>query len=333
MGFKNIKDVFEAFQNLKVLVIGDVMVDAYIYGSVKRISPEAPVPVVNVKKRENRLGGAANVALNIASLGAEPILCSLIGNDPEAEVFSALLKESKLPTEGIIKSDHRITTVKNRILAGSQQMLRIDSETDVKQSDLECKSLLSHIKKLARLCHLIIFEDYDKGCIDENIIEGTISFAKEHNIPTAVDPKKRNFLSYKDCTLFKPNLKELAEGIKLDIDPARHETVKQALIALQNIMPHENSLVTLSEHGIQFQNSKDSFNLPAHIRNVSDVSGAGDTVVSIAGLCLALGLPPRFFSALSNLGGGIVCEDLGVVPIDKHKLIKEAIENDVESYL
>lgn len=325
----SISEIFEAFKGKTVLVLGDVMVDSYVHGNVKRISPEAPVPVLSVNKRERRLGGAANVAMNIQALGATPILCSIVGDDEAGSTFQQLLEYEKMSSKGIIRSQNRVTTIKHRILSGSQHLLRVDSEDTHALVDLDRKSLLQHIKNLIEECDLIIFEDYDKGTLDPVVIAETIALAREKNIPTAVDPKKRNFLSYTNASLFKPNLKELKEGLGIDFNVEEQEELEEAVKQLNMQIKADHELVTLSEHGVFFQSSSESGKHAAHLRSIADVSGAGDTVISIAGLALTLELPLAFIAELSNLGGGIVCESPGVVPIDKDRLIKEAESNPI----
>jgi len=331
MNFKNAESLFEAISKLKVLVIGDVMVDSYIWGTVSRISPEAPVPVVLAKSKEKRLGGAANVALNVQSLGATPIPCAIVGDDLDGEFFLERLNERGIPNKGVITSSERVTTVKERILAGSHQMLRVDSESDKDMSEIEQKSLLAHIKNLLPECDVVIFEDYDKGVINKTIISETIEEAIRLGIPTVVDPKKRNFLDYKGATLFKPNLKELREGMKLDVDPKDMDSVKSAAKALQEALNAKMIMVTLSEHGVFIKDNGETHHIPAHIRQISDVSGAGDTVISIVACALAAGLDAKRTAALANLGGGLVCEYVGVVPINKNDLLEEAIEQKIFS--
>lgn len=318
--------LFKKFENLKVLVIGDVMVDSYVWGKVSRISPEAPVPVVSVQRREKRLGGAANVALNVKALGAEPVLCSVVGHDDEGADILDLLARRNLSPEGILRSEGRITTVKHRILAGSQHMLRIDAETD-RELDLQERNMLTdRVARLAAGADVIIFEDYDKGVLTPEVISAVIEKARQTGIPTVVDPKKRNFLSYSGCSLFKPNLKELKEGLKADFENFDIEEIKKAVEQLRALMPIERALITLSEHGIFISDFASSHHLPAHKREIADVSGAGDTVVSIAALCLAAGASLEEIAFLSNLGGGLVCEHLGVVPVDRQKLQEEALK-------
>lgn len=329
MPYDTLNQLFDTFKDKKVLVLGDVMLDAYIYGSVKRISPEAPVPVINVERREKRLGGAANVALNVQALGAKPILCSVVGDDEEGAAFSDLLLKRGITDKGIIRSQKRITTVKHRVLSGSQHLIRIDSEMDDPLNELDRKSLQSHISGLIDECDLIIFEDYDKGCLDTDTIKKTITQANKAGKITAVDPKKRNFLHYENCTLFKPNLKEMREGLGISVDPTQIKSLKAGVDQLNTSINAEQALITLSEHGVYYQNSKENGRLPAHLRSISDVSGAGDTVISVAALTLAAGMPLAFVAELANLGGGIVCESPGVVPIDLDRLKAEAIQNEV----
>ncbi len=322
-----IQQTFKSFNNLNVLIIGDVMVDAYMWGDVNRISPEAPVPIVSIVKKENRLGGAANVALNIQAMGANPILCSVIGDDNGSKLFLDLLKKQKLSSEGIIKSKKRNTTIKTRVIAGNHQMLRVDEEIETPIEPSEIKELSEKINKLilSKKVNVIIFEDYDKGCITPELIKITVAFAKQKNIPIVVDPKKRNFMSYSGVTLFKPNLKELKEGLKSDFNHNNInelEKIAAAFIKKQNI---NTVLITLSEKGVYTHSAKTKMVIPAHVRNISDVSGAGDTVISLAALCLALNLSPLLSATLANLAGGLVCEKVGVVPIEKQQLLNEAI--------
>lgn len=296
------------------------MIDSYLHGKVERISPEAPVPVLNVTKREARLGGAANVALNLKSLGAEPTLVALIGNDVLGKEALRLMEESKLSTQGLVVSESRPTTVKQRVIAGSQQMLRIDEEVDTPASAIENDSLFSIIEKLLPEAQVVIFEDYDKGVISKPLIQKVVALAKGLSIPTTVDPKKRNFLSYEGVTLFKPNLKELKEGFP----QVAQLSLKEQLLELKMQLGIKAIMATLSEKGVVITDGDEFIEIKAHIRQIADVSGAGDTVISIASLALAIGLPLRWVAELSNLGGGLVCEKLGVVPIDKKELFAEA---------
>ncbi len=291
MNLDNLEDIFNRFNDLRILVIGDVMIDSYIWGKVERISPEAPVPVVTVTKRESRLGGAANVALNIQALGATPVLCSVIGDDPESDLLLELLREKNIHSDALIKSDQRPTSVKQRIISGSQHIVRIDSESDSYLSPEEKILLIKKIRNLISVVDAVIFEDYDKGVLDEEVISVTVDEAKRLGIPTIVDPKKRNFLHYRGVTVFKPNLKELKEGLKIDFSVNDKKSFEAAVSSLRSKLHHNTTLLTLSEKGVFIASETENHYIPAHLRNISDISGAGDTVVSIASLCTALRLP------------------------------------------
>ena len=324
--FSSLQEIFQAFNKLKVLIIGDVMIDSYLWGNVERISPEAPVPIVHVQRRDYRLGGAANVALNVQSLGATPILCSVIGDDGDGASFLSLLKNNKLSAEGIVRSAERITTIKHRVISGSHHMLRVDQEIDTSITKEDTSRLIEKAKKLVSKCDVVIFEDYDKGSINKQVITEVIAFCNKVGVPTVVDPKKRNFLFYQKASLFKPNKKELKEGLKLDGNLKDKKEIEKAAQELKKQLKADTVLITLSEKGVYIDNGDVTHLIPAHIREISDVSGAGDTVISIAALCYALGLSAKLLAALANLGGGIVCEQVGVVPIDKTTLLEEALK-------
>jgi rfaE bifunctional protein kinase chain/domain len=320
----DVKKLFDSFSNLRVLIIGDVMLDSYIWGSVDRISPEAPVPVVSVKRKDFRLGGAANVALNIASMGAKPILVSLIGNDDDGKKLIQRLNENQMGKDGIVVSSARPTTVKTRVIASHQHVVRVDEESDREVNETEEKWLIEKIEKLLPQSDVVIFEDYDKGVINSSIISKTVQLAQANKIPTIVDPKKRNFLFYKGVSLFKPNLKELREGLKVEVNAANQEQVENAVAILKEKLNASGVMVTLSEHGVYIDYQNQKVKLSAHPREIADVSGAGDTVVSVAALCLALNQNAETIAELSNLAGGLVCQHIGVVPIDKEELLNEA---------
>jgi len=325
-----VRDMFRQFNDLNVLVIGDVMIDSYVWGKVNRISPEAPVPIVSVSRKERRLGGAANVALNLQALGANPILCSVIGVDPEGQAFLDLLRQQKLSQKGILKIRDRITTVKTRIIGNNTQLVRVDDEIDEDIPSGETQQLLtlityivSHVK-----IDVIIFEDYNKGLITPRLISRVVELARSKGIPTCVDPKKRNFNAYKGVTLFKPNLKELREGLKLDMSGDNINELQRAVSSYRVKQKVDTILVTLAEKGVITNSRKIKEHLPAHIRTIADVSGAGDTVISVAALCLALKCEDILTAAIANLSGGLVCEQIGVVPVNKEQLLEEALKLD-----
>jgi len=319
--------VFSTFPSLTALVIGDVMIDAYLFGSVDRVSPEAPVPVVSVSSKENRLGGAANVALNVKALGAKPILCCVVGQDENAKIFNELMSSNELSNEGVITDPTRPTTVKTRVISHQQQMLRIDEENSaVLDEDVTAKMTSKIVSILeSRKVDVVIFEDYDKGLITPQLIETVVAKANELKIPITVDPKKRNFTAYKNVTLFKPNLKEIREGLDVAVNPVNQTNLNAAFEALKKSLNCEYALITLSELGMYITNGDTQKIIPAHVRNIADVSGAGDTVISVASLCLGSGTDAIFATQMANLAGGLVCEKVGVVPVDGEQLKNEAL--------
>jgi rfaE bifunctional protein kinase chain/domain len=325
MNHAAISGAFNKFKQQTILVIGDIIVDAYCQGSVSRISPEAPVPILDIKHKEHRLGGAANVALNISGLGAQPILCSVIGRDQGAKNVFDLMHKQGLNTDGVFQSTKRITSVKTRLMSGHTQLLRMDEEQTnlIDKSDRD--TLLAFILGFigTEKPDAIIFEDYDKGTIDQSLIESVIGIAQKVNIPVTVDPKKRNFFEYQGATLFKPNMRELIEGLNI---PSLRSTEKDLHIAFEKLiekMPVEMAFFTLSSDGVFITNGHENFHHPAHKRNISDVSGAGDTVISVATCALAAGLGMQEISYLSNLAGGFVCQFPGVVAIAATELKNE----------
>lgn len=325
------KDIFQKFNNLNVVVIGDIMVDSYQWGKVERISPEAPVPICAVTKIENRLGGAGNVALNLKAMGANPILCSVIGEDSNGENLLHLMQQEGMTTDYILQSTDRPTTTKTRIIGNNSQMLRIDNESietlDRKEETAFLKRIESLFSKMK--IDVVIFQDYDKGVITERVITTTTSQANKKNIPITVDPKHRNFSLYKDVTMFKPNLKELKEGLKIEFDKPTQENLENASLLLKDKQRIEKVFITLSEYGVFFadysKKQAEVVLLPANVRKIADVSGAGDTVISVASLCLALAIEPKEIAKISNLAGGLVCEEVGVVPINKDRLYRELL--------
>ena len=311
------------FNGLKALVVGDVMIDVYSKGVIERMSPEAPVPIVNVKTRFARLGGAANVALNLKALGAEPILCSVIGDDESGKTLIGLMQETGLDTSGLATSPSRPTTVKHRIFDSERQVLRMDEESTADLNDEEHQGLLDVIEQTLETHRfdVILLQDYNKGVLTEKMIQTIIALAEKKGIPVVVDPKKKNFFTYQGVTLFKPNAKELREG--LGVTAETPEELQAAMLTLQQRISCEYLMVTLSDKGVMMLYNGNFLHLPAHPRTIVDVSGAGDTVLSVAALCVALQASPETIATLSNLAGGLVCEEVGVVPINKERLAEE----------
>lgn len=324
---ESVSRLFTGFNDLNVMIIGDVMVDSYIWGNVDRISPEAPVPIVWVEKRENRMGGAANVGLNVKALGANAIICSVIGHDQKGIDFLNLLVKEDMSHDGIIRSDDRLTTTKFRVFGNHTQMLRVDEEHTGELNENDYNQLIEKLSQIFenKRIDVIVFQDYDKGVINQELINYVVAAAEELNIPVVVDPKRKNFLNYKHVTLFKPNLKEVREGLNMIFDPNNKEELEKAISKLSGILNTEMVLNTLSEKGVYIKWNEGSEIIPAHLRNIADVSGAGDTVISVAALCLALGIEAPEMASIANLAGGLVCEEVGVVPIDKIRLQDEVI--------
>jgi rfaE bifunctional protein kinase chain/domain len=327
----SLDSLFSSFKDKHIVVLGDVMIDAYLEGKVNRVSPEAPVPIVNFSKREERLGGAANVALNLLSLGAKVTMASVVGDDDESKILLRLLSERGIQTSGIVQVEGRQTTVKTRVLGNNQQLLRVDKEQidDISASAEE--RLIKAIEQvLDRGCDAIIFEDYNKGVLTKNLIETVIKYSKSHGVITTVDPKLKNFLAYKGVSLFKPNLKELSEGINRNVDVTQKVDFENAVNELNAILNTDHLFVTMSEHGVFINAENEKHYVSAHRRTITDVSGAGDTVISVATLCLAAGQSPKTIAEMANLAGGIVCEEPGVVAIDAVRLLEEAKKLNIQ---
>lgn len=325
MDFTEINKIFERFKQMHVIVIGDAMVDSYLWGKVDRVSPEAPVPIVSVLKHENRLGGAGNVSLNIKALGATPYLFSVIGKDDKGRKFRSLMRKEKLPNEGIFEDPNRLTTLKSRIISKGQHIARVDEESaEYIDKEME-KTIVSGVEKLlnSKEIDVIVFVDYDKGVITPTLFDKISKMAIEKGIPTAVDPKKRNFNHFKNVTLFKPNFKEFVEGIGFSVEKGDFDTIKKVAQTLRKNHNYKLIFVTLSELGVLISNGVEEQHYPAIIRDIADVSGAGDTVVAVASLAIAAKLSQKTMAFISNLAGGLVCEKVGVVPIDKEKLMRE----------
>lgn len=309
------------FSNLNILVIGDVMIDRYLSGKVERISPEAPVPVIHLKGEENRLGGAANVILNIQALGAKAIIGSVIGEDEAGRNFQQILVESNLATEAILISTDRQTTVKTRIIAQNQQLLRADREDTHYLTADEESQLISLVKEICNKdqIDLILFQDYNKGVLSPDLIEAMLIEGKQRGIKLAVDPKKDNFWAYQNVDLFKPNLREIQQQLDFRVDP-NLEDLDRADQYIRQQLNNRYTMITLASHGVYVSDGEKSAIYPTQKRQISDVSGAGDTVISVAACGLAKGMPLEELAVLANLAGGQVIEKPGVVAIDLEQL-------------
>jgi D-glycero-beta-D-manno-heptose-7-phosphate kinase len=318
-------NLFHQVAQLKVAVVGDVMLDTYWWGHVERISPEAPVPVVSVDKKEYRIGGAGNVALNIAAMGAKAYAITVMGKDDDGDVLKKLLEEKDIDTKHIVQCTERITTNKIRIISRNQQMMRLDAETtkDIAPAD-EDKLLYAFEDFIAAESpDVVILEDYNKGVLTPKVIARVIELCQKHHIITAVDPKRKNFFAYKGVDIFKPNLKEVKEALNIIAEGAGEPLLKEMHNHLHEQLQHHISFITLSEKGVFYQQENNAAILPPHVRNIADVSGAGDTVIAVAALIYSASKKVNLMAAIANIAGGLVCEEVGTAAIDKDKLLGE----------
>jgi rfaE bifunctional protein kinase chain/domain len=322
---EDFKKLFDSFVSLKVGVIGDVMLDTYMWGNVERISPEAPVPVVALHHKEYRIGGAGNVALNCHSLGSQVYMLSVTGDDTEGLLLEELFNENLIDTSYVLKSKERITTNKTRIISRNQQMMRLDAEETKDLSDFEENSLLEKVRSFisSEDPDIIIFEDYNKGVLTAKIVQEVIGLSKQAGIITAVDPKRKNFFAYTGADIFKPNLKEVKEALNLLFDVPDKPLLESIHRQLENILHHQISFITLSDKGVFYQQNGRANIIASHLRNIADVSGAGDTVIAVAALVYAVTKNIHLMAEIANIAGGLVCEEVGTVAINKEKLLQE----------
>ncbi len=322
---KDFKKLFSAFSSLKVGVIGDVMLDTYMWGKVERISPEAPVPVVTLHQKEYRIGGAGNVALNCRSLGAHVSILSVSGDDTDGLLLEELFQGSHIDSSFMVKSKERITTNKIRIISRNQQMMRLDNEITKPLSPGDEKALLDNVQSYISSSDpdILIFEDYNKGILTETVIRDVIGICRKAGVLTAVDPKRKHFFNYDGVDIFKPNMKEVKEGLNLLVDDISLPVLKGIHLQLQERLHHKISFITLADKGIFFQQDKEAVLIPSHLRNISDVSGAGDTVIAVASMVYAASRNVLLMAEIANIAGGLVCEEVGTVAINKEKLMNE----------
>lgn len=297
------------------------MIDRYLSGHVARISPEAPVPILRAQAEDNRLGGAANVALNLKALGATPVLAGVVGDDPAGQTFRSLLADHALTEQGIVTDTTRCTTVKTRLMAGGQQLLRVDQEETVATEGAAAGALFARIKAMIDTgsIDLLLLQDYNKGVLHPTMIRQLLALANDKSIRVVVDPKQQYFWEYQGCALFKPNLREIQQQCDFPIPPE--------LAALDRAAAHIFArlscaavMITLSEHGIYIHDGQSSAIYPTDAKTVRDVSGAGDTVVSVAACGLASGMPLADIARLANRAGAQVIARSGVIAVDPDQL-------------
>jgi len=317
--------LFEEAAQLKVAVIGDVMLDTYWWGHVERISPEAPVPVVAVDKKEYRIGGAGNVALNVVAMGAQVYALTVMGQDDDGQLLTQLLAAKNINTAYIVRSADRVTTNKIRIISRNQQMMRLDAETTQDIHGTQEAALLQAFTQLIATDKpdVVILEDYNKGVLTPTVIQQVIALCQQHGIITTVDPKRKNFFAYQGVDIFKPNLKEIKEAFNVIVDGVDTHLLQQMHQLLTEKLQHRISFITLSERGVFYQQGDNAAIIPPHLRNIADVSGAGDTVIAVASLIYAAAKDAALMAAVANIAGGLVCEEVGTAAIDRERLLGE----------
>jgi rfaE bifunctional protein kinase chain/domain len=321
----DIERIFADFEGIPVAVIGDLMLDTYVWGQVDRISPEAPVPVLRVQRTDHRIGGAGNVALNLAALGASVSIVGVVGQDPEGGLLTGMLDRCGISTGTLIASPSRRTTNKTRVMGRNQQMIRLDSEmTEELNGDDEKRLIAAFDGMLANLApRIAVFEDYDKGVLTPGFIGHALASCRQGGILTAVDPKRRNFFAYRGVDIFKPNLKEVREALNATDGAVDDDSLRDMHDRLHERLRHSISLITLSERGVFHASAAGSGTIPSHRRDISDVSGAGDTVIAVAALVYAVTSDVELSAAIANIAGGLVCEEVGTVAIDRERLLQE----------
>ncbi len=316
------------FEGKKIVVIGDMMLDGYFWGDVKRISPEAPVPVLEVEEEFFRFGGAANVALNILKLGGLPIPIGVIGYDNFGTIFTSLIKEADIDSKGIIVDESRPTTTKTRVIANNHHVVRIDKESKKYLNEKTEKKLSSYITNIINTVDGIILQDYNKGVLSAFLIDQIISLANQNNVLITVDPKFDNFFAYRNVTVFKPNRKEAEEVLGIKIK--KSDDVTTAGTKLLEELQAKYILLTLGDEGIAvFEQDNKEKRMATKAKKVADVSGAGDTVISTLTLALAAGADVYEASLLANYAAGIVCGEVGIVPVEKKILFDTVLKDNL----
>jgi D-glycero-beta-D-manno-heptose-7-phosphate kinase len=325
MDRKKVKNIFESAAGRQICIIGDIMLDRYMVGNVSRISPEAPVQVFDLKSSNNKLGGAANVCLNIRTLGGKPFLIGVIGNDDTGKLLTREMKSLKIDISGLIVDKNRPTTCKTRVISDSHHLIRIDSES---KQDIDAETenkIFKKLESISRDTSFIILQDYNKGVLTKSLINRVIEFANKKKIKILVDPKFENFFEFRNTFIFKPNRKEIEDafGKKVKSPEEFNKTVKELMRRLKC----DNVVLTLGEEGMRiYENSGRTLKIESiktHARRVADVSGAGDTVISTIAFCLTGGASIYEAVFISNVAAGRVVEEVGIVPIHKNDLLKQ----------
>ncbi len=314
MELNRFREITSGFVDRNVLVVGDIMLDTYLWGDINRVSPEAPVPIVEVNKIEHNPGGAANVALNLASLGCQVSLIGLIGKDAEGTILKNLLDLHNIICTDLVVSESWPTTVKSRIIAHNQQVVRADRELNKDLSKSSNNNLIKSVKSIIENIDAIILGDYNKGVLNLASIKAVIQTANNAGKPVYVDPKESNFNAYKNVRLFKPNLLEFKNSY------INNESLEVAGFQFKDEINAEILMITRGADGVSLFDGSDYHHFSTKARLVHDVSGAGDTVIATFTLSDICGASPKESVTLSNYAAGRVCEEVGVVPISLEML-------------
>ncbi len=323
---QRLHEIFSSFQNKKIIVVGDLMLDEYLRGVVNRISPEAPVPVVEIERETYHFGGAANVSFNLKTLGCQPITIGLAGNDRAGEILVTLLREHGMSCEGIVLQNEVSTTVKTRIIGDNQHIARVDREK-IRYNNAQIKRLLTErFDALLNEADAVILEDYNKGVLSADLIRHIVQKAKASHKLVTVDPKFYNFLEYKGVTVFKPNLKEISHALARPIQS--DSEVENAGEELLKKLQAKAVLITRGSNGMSLiEANGDANHIPTRTRNVADVSGAGDTVISTLTAAMTGGASLKEAATIANFAAGLVCEEVGIVPVKKEALTEVILKN------
>ncbi|RMG62787.1 MAG: D-glycero-beta-D-manno-heptose-7-phosphate kinase [Calditrichaeota bacterium] len=317
-----IQQLIQSGYGKQIVVLGDLMVDRYLWGKVSRISPEAPVPVIDIDDEEIRFGGAANVAYNLISLGARPLVVGVVGLDQWGKIFHSMLLDKNLRGDGLVMDESRPTTLKTRIIGNSQHIARVDRESTAPIGPAIQEKIFQFVASVIDEVEGIIFEDYNKGVLVPELFHRIIELARQRDKFVAVDPKFDHFLEYRGVTLFKPNRKETEEALAMRLN-GREALEKAGRLLLERLQA-KGVLITLGAEGMAlFQPDREPLLMPTQARKVADVSGAGDTVIATLAYALAGGAGFEEAMTLANFAAGLVCEEVGVVPVDRQRLIDE----------
>lgn len=324
----NLLDILNKSKNKKIAVIGDIMLDRYRWGNHARMSPEAPVPVVEIESTSESLGGASNVFNNLYFLGAKPILIGVVGNDEAGEIIKRKVQTENLPTDGIFTDSTRITSVKERVISNGQHVVRLDWEGRSKVSEEIQRKIIDYLNTIIRDLDAVIIQDYNKGVVDSELIDKIVAKCIANETILAVDPKLENFFSYKKTTLFKPNVFETEKALGMNIKT--QSDIRKAGRELLDRMECGCVLITQGRDGMTlFHKNGTVEQIQSRVRKVSDVSGAGDTVIASFTLALTAGASYVEAAQIAAISAGIVCEEVGVVPVEIRK-IREYLENQSE---